>query len=628
MGKRIRHLEFYGFPDQNIFNGVGNIDLSDIRETNKDQDREIGEISGETMNKADKEEFMELSGKVDSFIESQQAFNDSMVDVISGINDTLNEITDTVNEHDDAISSITQALDELNAFSASTVPQLEKIDEKLDITVADDTYAKKEDVYTKAEADETFLKEHQDISHLALKSDLEAVQDDLEGVHGSIDTINGNLESLHDGLEAVQGEIDSLGDTYATDEELNALDEKVEGYKASTDSAMSAISSSITSVEEEIDELRNSATTANISIDTINNTLDEFEVELSKKVDDTRFVTEMERVYDKIDVLDDKKVDKTTFIALSGDVASLGNAIDQERTDRENADLALSNEIDGVKNDISGITESLSEVNDDIASLRSDLEQEIIDRQNGDIALIGDESTDTLLNNTIWGAKRYAEAQKSLAVSQANMYTDDKFSGLDTLIDNKFDELDTKLSGKAEKTYVDELVAEKKDEILEEVSDMYDGSIQALRDEDANIEAEVEHLKDVVLSGDTKDIYRRINIITTYTGDSAAEYIDSGNGILDVLHREFHQFEDEIGVVANPTLVKTNEYEAAFGHYNASYTSDDASGRTVFSVGIGTGEYDRKNAIEIREDGTIYMWIEGEFMPINDLLGMLAHEKY
>jgi len=45
-------------------------------------------------------------------------------------------------------------------------------------------------------------------------------------------------------------------------------------------------------------------------------------------------------------------------------------------------------------------------------------------------------------------------------------------------------------------------------------------------------------------------------------------------------------------------------------------------------VGNGTSDEDRKNAIEIRKDGTVYMWVEGEYMNINRLLAMLAHEIY
>lgn len=85
---------------------------------------------------------------------------------------------------------------------------------------------------------------------------------------------------------------------------------------------------------------------------------------------------------------------------------------------------------------------------------------------------------------------------------------------------------------------------------------------------------------------------------------------------------------DELGLTDSSTLIRTNEHEVAFGTYNVSNTSEDASGQTIFSIGNGTSDENRSNALEVRKDGSIYMWIEGDFMPVNDLLGMLAHEVY
>ena len=82
------------------------------------------------------------------------------------------------------------------------------------------------------------------------------------------------------------------------------------------------------------------------------------------------------------------------------------------------------------------------------------------------------------------------------------------------------------------------------------------------------------------------------------------------------------ELAEKLGLKDNDTLQRTNEHEVAFGTYNIS--NED----TVLSVGIGTSDADRKNAIEIKQDGSIYMWVEGEFIKINELLAMLAHETY
>ena len=123
----------------------------------------------------------------------------------------------------------------------------------------------------------------------------------------------------------------------------------------------------------------------------------------------------------------------------------------------------------------------------------------------------------------------------------------------------------------------------------------------------------------------------KINAISNLKGVSGSDisnYDDSGNGILDVLHKEFHQLEEEIGYISNPTLVKHGKYEVAFGEYNISNTGETTADETIFSVGIGTSDEERKNALEIRKNGDVYLWIEGEFMNINKLLAQIAHEVY
>lgn len=62
-------------------------------------------------------------------------------------------------------------------------------------------------------------------------------------------------------------------------------------------------------------------------------------------------------------------------------------------------------------------------------------------------------------------------------------------------------------------------------------------------------------------------------------------------------------------------LIASNDYEISLGKYNDS-TSD-----TAFSFGIGSSESDRKNAIEIKKDGNIYIWSEGKYVCLNEIIG-------
>ena len=85
---------------------------------------------------------------------------------------------------------------------------------------------------------------------------------------------------------------------------------------------------------------------------------------------------------------------------------------------------------------------------------------------------------------------------------------------------------------------------------------------------------------------------------------------------------------EKLGYKDNDTLETSNEFEVAFGKYNITNTDVNPSGKTIFSIGIGVSESERKNALEVRENGDVYMWVEGDYLQINDLLGMLAHETY
>ena len=69
-----------------------------------------------------------------------------------------------------------------------------------------------------------------------------------------------------------------------------------------------------------------------------------------------------------------------------------------------------------------------------------------------------------------------------------------------------------------------------------------------------------------------------------------------------------------------------NKGEHACGRYNestvtkAATDTEEAVAGTVFSVGIGVDKLNRKNAIDIREDGRIYIWLNGEYVCLQDLL--------
>lgn len=60
-------------------------------------------------------------------------------------------------------------------------------------------------------------------------------------------------------------------------------------------------------------------------------------------------------------------------------------------------------------------------------------------------------------------------------------------------------------------------------------------------------------------------------------------------------------------VVGNHVMAKTSS-EASFGQYNICYANNSMISSTVFSVGIGGNEEDRRNAFDARLDGTTYFY--------------------
>ena len=76
--------------------------------------------------------------------------------------------------------------------------------------------------------------------------------------------------------------------------------------------------------------------------------------------------------------------------------------------------------------------------------------------------------------------------------------------------------------------------------------------------------------------------------------------------------------------------VANNRSEHAFGEYNKSNKANDTfgdEGNTLFSIGNGTSESDRKNAFEVMQNGDIYIYVKGERVCLNNILASL-NQKY
>jgi len=119
-----------------------------------------------------------------------------------------------------------------------------------------------------------------------------------------------------------------------------------------------------------------------------------------------------------------------------------------------------------------------------------------------------------------------------------------------------------------------------------------------------------------------------INDEITRATEKEEELDEKIDSVSSGLSEAVETLAEKLGYKNNDTLQTNNEHEVAFGEYNISHESEEASGQTIFSIGNGTSDDNRSNAVEVMKNGDVYLLIEGEMMNINLLLGQIAHEVY
>ena len=221
------------------------------------------------------------------------------------------------------------------------------------------------------------------------------------------------------------------------------------------------------------------------------------------------------------------------------------------------------------------------------------------------------------------------EAEKNRAES-AETALDEKIEaetaraeGVETALDEKI-EAETSRSESAETAL---------DEKIEAETTRAEGAEAAL---DEKIEAEIsrsmsaETALDAKITQEISDREADVDAEEARATSAETALDERIDGIIsgDTPIKQLDELLEKLGYKDNDTLVINNPNEVAFGKYNVSNTSEDASGQTIFSIGNGKSDENRSNALEVRADGTVLMWVEGDFMAVNDLLGMLAHETY
>ena len=709
----IRHLEFYGFPDQNGYSSdINGVDLSDIRQKNKEQDEEIADLEGE---KADKRDLASLSGTVENFITRQSEINQEFADVISGMSNDIEELKDVDNEFATQLSALTEGINSLNEefedFSGNTSDAIETLNANVEELIAkSDTYALKEDTYTKQEVDNLIsggLSGYATEEWVIEQGYLTEASGDSR--YAKIEDVNNEITQLTNDINAVDGKVDTLSSETKTNfdevnEKINAVEENISVLSGGVEvinSQIGVLESEINDNAEAIDALGNIVSGNTNSIEDLygkvnTNTSDINDIRniLDTKANISDLQDLQSDMVQGLNNLENKKADKVDLAALSGTVSTIREDLDAEITRSTNADAVMQGEIDGLGEDIQEVSETVGGFEDRIAAVESGLTKEISDREQADLALIGT-SGDSITDNTIFGAKKFAKEMRRQAIESAKTYTDDRISEFDGELENLEERIEQQMTKFATEDFVISACNDTEAEIRGEFGAALNREVERAERAETNLEVEIQGLASQIVTNIEKISHNasRINAITSWEGTDPEQYDDSGNGILDVLHREFHEFErthgtiksievvdgnliityetiegekqeiiplselivlddyytkeetndlldektdltlfnaliEKLGYTNNETLERRNEHEVAFGSYNVSSTDSEASGQTIFSVGIGTSDEDRKNALEVRNDGSVYMWVEGDFMNVNKLLAQIAHEVY
>lgn len=127
-----------------------------------------------------------------------------------------------------------------------------------------------------------------------------------------------------------------------------------------------------------------------------------------------------------------------------------------------------------------------------------------------------------------------------------------------------------------------------------------------------------------------------INIATGYAKASSAADISVGDSVQAAFGKVEKKIDNLDGAspfaytngtsktggvsLKNEGLNTTHEGEVAIGKYNNSVTGAVASANTVFSIGNGSGTTDRSNAIEVRENGDIWINIGSDYKKLQTIL--------
>lgn len=588
MANRIRHLEYYGYIDQNRYNGIFNLDLSDLYETNSEQDADIDELSGITQGKADLSLVESLSGKVDTFIDTQKSINNRVVHVVSGIaqdlkcieeankalTDSINGIVDNVNDLGDDVDSLSARTDDLESKmesccsgASSVVEDIEEIKEELDGMLskeeADAAYALKEDVYTKDEIDsmldgvtidgvatqewvrsQGYLTSADGDERYATRERLVALEDRVTDLNADLSKqysdlnikVDNGLNRLNNKIQIVETNLDTLSSKH--DREISDLSDKCADLSSKVGDNTSKIEQIQTvSLPSKADKTELEA--LSLKVDNVSNAL-------NGKLNVSDFNVYSAATRDKIDQLMQNDSNKADISAVTKDIQALRDEIANEATLRQNADDSIGERIDDIVSDIQALKESDVNIEDSIEKLQEDLQKEISDRKAGDDALMGT-AADNSDVFSIYGTRAFALQVAQSAFESASAYTEQAINDTKAYIDDEvYTPLNDKIDLKADIAYVDSACTRIQNSFNEAIDEKVAAEARIREAADRQL-ANAISANTTEIRDDKTEITRLGDIVSVITSwepsESSSGWTNEGNGVLDVLHREFHALQ-------------------------------------------------------------------------------------
>ena len=553
----IRHLEFYGYPDQNGYSSEASccdcVDLSEIIKKNKQQDKEIECLTHE---KAEKKDLDALSATVETVISAQSQINLAFADSISGLSDDVEALKEADAQFAEQLSAMTEDINEVTSGLSDAMCGIQILGKEIDDLkdTLENDYAKKDEVVTREWIEEQgYLTVESGDSRYAKIEDLENLADIVEsattGINDEIDEINEKLDEFS-------------GEVITEIEEINEkIDELQEEVSANTED-IAELQEEVSANTEDIAELQEKVSANTEAIDQLEENLEETRTELLGKIDELdekkADKTELAFVSGAVDDLSDRldaEIERSSGVdevmqaeidSLSGDVADLSDKVDTFDGRIIDLENGLAQEIDSLSGDVADLSDKVDTFDGRIIDLENGLAQEIEDRKQADLDLIGT-SGDPREADTIWGAKNFAKEMKRQAISEAAEYTDEAVEAFSTELAELEDEFNQKLSEYATEEWVEGRITETKTVINARLDQEIEDRIADVKaEENRALDAEAD-LRDEI-SGAWEEIAHNatiIHAITEWDGSDPDDYVDTGNGILDVLHREFHEYVKE-----------------------------------------------------------------------------------